>query len=823
MGIIIHIMNKILSLILLLITVIYVKAQTLPVDGVNYTVDTLENHIVGPGTQYISLRLTAPAKRLDVYFLKTDLKNPYIEIRTALGRDSIYGGEAPSTLAKRISTEQNLYFAGTNGDFYATSGYVGYPVSGNMANGEIARIPGSRNVFTIDASKIPDIGVMSYSGSVKFGSSTWTINSVNHLREDNKLVLYNRHNGKYTRTNAYGTEVLVELLNGNTWGSNKTLKAKVLKIEKGVGNMAIPKGQAILSGHGTAATNLDKLTVNDEIDIRLNLTVNANNASNFLQMTGGDNYKTMLLNGVVEQTSVWNELHPRTGLGFSQAKDTVIFCVVDGRGLSIGVTTKQLAILMKSAGAYTAVNMDGGGSSAMYVAEYGKAVNTTSDGNERAVANSVFIVSTAPTDNQISILKPYQSSVLLPRYGEHTPKFYGYNQYGVLLNSDVQGVMLSCPASLGKIEGNKFVATGTTPGNITATYNGNVTVNIPVSFQPVSNLKIRLDSVITDNRTDYPIEVVASTSAGDVLISPAALNWEIRNPDICRIEEGKVKAMKNGKTIVFGQIDEVKDSILIVVEIPSNQSIIGDSLKTSDWTLNASSFLNAQLNQVNLPVGWDHGAAVNFVHAAGRSPFIKLTNQRAFYGLPDTIRFVMNIGDMAITRALFYLRTNNETKIVSYELSNFINNKDFNLDIPLNKIFNTADRAIYPVWFDNVNFYLDASNQVESKAYTLAIKDILLVYKDFVVSGLNPVKADKFSIFPNPANNQFINLLLKEHNSQVLKTEIYNLSGQLLLSNHHGVYQGGAVTIPLKNLSSGLYLLKVYENDQFSVAKFSIE
>lgn len=816
-------MNKLYALILLLVSVLFVKAQTLLVDGVNYTVDTLENHMVGPGTHFVSLRLTASAKRLDVYFLKADLKNPHIEIRTALGRDSIYGGEPTSVLAKRISSENNFYFAGTNGDFYATSGYVGYPVSGNMVNGEIARIPGSRNVFTIDEQKIPNIGVMSYNGNVKFGSETWQINTVNHLREENKLVLFNTQNGKYTRTNAYGTEVLVELLPGNSWGTNKTLKAKVLKIEKGVGNMAIPKGKAILSGHGTAATQLDKLSVNDEIDIRLNLTISTNNVSNFLQMTGGDNYKTMLLNGVVEQTSVWNELHPRTGLGFSQAKDTVIFCVVDGRGLSIGATTKQLAILMKSAGAYTAFNMDGGGSSTMYVAEYGKAVNTTSDGTERSVANSVYVVSTAPTDNQINQLRPYQPAVLLPQYGEHIPKFYGYNQYGVLLNSDVQGVTLSCPASLGKIEGNKFIATGNTPGNITATYNGNVTVNIPVSFLPVSNLRIRLDSVITDNRVDYPIEVVASTSGGDALISPAALNWTVTNPEICRIEDGLVKALKNGKTMVTGQIDDVKDSILIVVEIPAAQTIIGDSLKTTDWTLSASSFLNAQLNQANLPAGWDHGAAVNFVHAAGRSPFIKLTNQRAFFGLPDTIRFVMNIGDMAITRALFYLRANNDTKSVSFESTAFLNNKDFNLDIPLNNIFNTADRAIFPVSFDYVNFYLDASNQVESKAYTLAIKDILLVYKDFVVSGLNPVKADKFSIFPNPANNQFINLLLKKHNSQVLKSEIYNLSGQLLQSNHHGVYQGGAVTIPLKNLTSGLYLLKVYENDEFSVAKFSVE
>ena len=816
-------MKKLYFLIFIFISVLFVQAQTLPVDGVNYTIDTLENHQVGPGTQYIALRLTAPAKRLDVYFLKANLKDPHIEIRTALGKDSIYTGEAPSALAKRISSDGNFYFAGTNGDFYETSGNVGYPVSGNVVNGEIARIPGARNVFTLDDQKIPNIGIMSYNGSIQFGTSNWAINSVNHLREENKLVLFNRHNGKYTHTNTYGTEVLIELLDGYNWGSNKTLKAKVVNIQKGVGNMAIPKGKAVLSGHGTAAANLDQLSVNDEIDLRLNLTLNSNNTSNVLQMTGGDNYKTMLLNGVVEQTSVWSELHPRTGLGFSQSKDTVIFCVVDGRGLSIGATTKQLAILMKSAGAYTAFNMDGGGSSAMYVSEYGGPVNKTSDGNERAVANSVFIVSTAPADNQISIIKPYRSSISLPVYGEHIPQFYGYNQYGVLLNSDMQGVVLTCPETLGTIAGNKFIASGNTSGSITATYNGNVTATIAVNLLPVSSLRIRLDSVMVDNRSNYPIEVIATTAGGESLISPAALNWSVSNPEICKIEEGIVKALKNGRTTVTGQINSITDELQINVVIPSTPTMIGDSLKAADWTLNASSFLNAQLNQENLPNSWEHGAGVHFVHAAGRSPFIKLINQRALFGMPDTIKILMNIGDMAISRAIIYLKANNGTSTISYEIKSFEQNKDFTLNVPVNQLFDAADRAIYPIWFDNVNFYINTSGMTEAKAYTLAVKDILLVFNDFIISGLSPVKSNSFIIYPNPVTNQTLYLQPKETNSQVLRTEIYSLTGQLLLRHQQGIYQGGVVSVPVKKLSSGTYLLKLYENEHFRVAKFTIK
>ena len=817
-------MNKIITSIFISLFFISAYAQTLTVGGTVYNIDTLENHQVVPATQYVALRLTtAPAKRLDVYFLKTDLTNPYVDIRATIGRDSIYGGEGISTAAKRKSKDGLFYFAGTNGDFYETAlPYVGYPVSGNIIDGQIAKIPGSRNVFVMSASKVPDIGVASYSGNIKFGSSNWAIHSVNHLRNENKLVLYNEFNGKVTRTNSYGTEVLVELLEGQIWGTNKTIKAKVLKVEKNIGSMAIPKGKAVLSGHGTSATQLNNLSVNDEIDIKFSLILNSS-ASNFTQMTGGDNYKTMLLNGVVEQTNVWNERHPRTGLGYSQKKDKVIFCVVDGRGVSLGATTLELAELMKSAGAYTAFNMDGGGSSTMYVAEYGKAVNTTSDGNERAVANGIFAVSTAPADNVISMIKPYKSTISLPQFGEYQPKFYGYNQYGVLLSADVQGVVLTCPSSLGIIDGDKFVATGTTSGNITATYNGISTATISVTLQAVANLKIRLDSVIVDNRTDYPIEVIATTSGGDALISPDALSWTVTDTEICKIENGIVKALKNGKTMAQGQIGSVTDEIQINVEIPSAATIIGDSMSVNKWTLAASSFLNAQLNQSNLPSGWDHGAAVNFLHAAGRSPYIRLTNQKTLFGIPDTVKMVMNIGNMALTEAIFYLKANNDTKTTSYKISSFEANKDFNISIPVDALFDISDRAVFPIKFDNVNFYINTSGMTESQPYTLAIKDLLLVYKDFVVSALKPIKSERFAIYPNPVNNKILNIRLSENNSQNVHTEIYNVSGQLLMSTQHGVYKGNSISIAIKDFSSGMYLLKVYENNQSSITKFVVD
>lgn len=68
--------------------------------------------------------------------------------------------------------------------------------------------------------------------------------------------------------------------------------------------------------------------------------------------------------------ATWDELHPRTAVGLTPDR-TVVFAVVDGRqdGVSEGVTTPELAALMQDVGVVDAINLDGGGSSTLAVAD----------------------------------------------------------------------------------------------------------------------------------------------------------------------------------------------------------------------------------------------------------------------------------------------------------------------------------------------------------------------------------------------------------------------------------------------------------------------
>jgi hypothetical protein len=82
---------------------------------------------------------------------------------------------------------------------------------------------------------------------------------------------------------------------------------------------------------------------------------------------------------------------PRTAIGVSRDRRTLILAVVDGRSSrSVGMTLAELAVLMRDLGAEDALNLDGGGSTTMWLRSDG-VVNTPSDGSQREVANHLAV------------------------------------------------------------------------------------------------------------------------------------------------------------------------------------------------------------------------------------------------------------------------------------------------------------------------------------------------------------------------------------------------------------------------------------------------
>ena len=673
-------------------------------NGNEYTIDTLSMYPVGPGTTFYELRMLRinAVSRLDCWLLAVDTRDPYVTVEQVLGTGKIIGTERPSKMAERSTTENKIFFAGSNGDFFVTQGDVGLPTNTTIVNKEYAHTPAGvgakRRLGCIDAD---GKGATAYYHSVSMqlvlSDTTLNIAHANYKRNENELVLYNIHNGTTTGTNAYGAEVQIQLLDGQEWNTTGTMKAKVTKVEDQVGSMPLDKDHAVLSGHGTMAAELNKLHVGDEFTLNFEMRLD-DEIVNVAQSIGSENYVQILQDGKVAQDGYWNELHPRTGFGVSQTRDTVFMLVVDGRSaISAGCTTKVLAEILQHYGAYNAVNWDGGGSSCLYVRPFGQ-MNNGSDGNERACGNGMFAVANVPeTDNVVVKIAPYQPIYSLPRYGVAAPQFLGYNKYGVIVETNVAGVQLSCAPEVGEVLADgRFLASGEAGGKVVATW-GDATTELDVRLLTSAPIAIRLDSVICDALHPYKIEVQGEIGNNTVEVLADALDWTSLDPTIATVTEvGVLTGVANGRTHVVGKLGDFTDTLIVDVEIPEADKIVWDDFRNvASWEVKGSP---TSFNPT-LSVPEDPNAPVNlvFTYGSGRNPFIQLSKDSLLYSKPEKI-FIPMTTNAVFEKVILMIRANNSNTTDQITFLNPKAGEENLLEVDVYERFGN-DVAIYPLHF----------------------------------------------------------------------------------------------------------------------------
>ena len=691
-------------------------------NGVEYTIDTLSMFPAGPGATFYELRMLRVSDgkgRIDSWLLTVDTKNPYVTIEGVLGSGKIIGTERPSNMAIRSTTDTKIFYAGTNGDFFVTQGDVGLPVGLTVVNSEFAHTPSAATSRRVGGVSEDMKGLLAtqleFSFNLQTATETYPISHVNYKRGENELVLYNKHNAATTATNAYGTELLAELLPGEKWETSGSVKLKITDKQQNIGSMAIPADKVVLSGHGTMAAALDALNIGDEVTVNMSLKFDGEEVD-VAQCIGGDTYALIVNNGQVEQSNFWNEVHPRTAFGASQDGTTLYFLVVDGRSVkSAGCTTKVLGEIIHHYGAYKAVNWDGGGSSCLYVRNLGQ-MNNGSDGSERACGNGMFAVANVPeVDNTIASIAPYMPIYSLPRYGVALPKFLGYNKYGVMIDTDVQGVTLSCDPALGEIlEDGRFLASGENGGTLRASL-GDITTELEVRLIASAPIAIRLDSVLCDAAHPYTVEVQGAVGNTTIDLLAAALTWTSLNPEIAAVDEtGAITGIANGTTHIIGQLGEFADTILVHVEIPTGNEMLWDDFRIADnWKLKGSSGFNPGLI---VPEEADAPVNLLFTYKSARSPYIQFEREAPIYSRPDTIRIPMTT-DAIFSKVYATVRANNALQGVNITIEPN-GASEFVLDIPVEQYFGT-DVAIWPLHFELVKCFLNTSTEKGERYITL--------------------------------------------------------------------------------------------------------
>lgn len=354
---------------------------------------------VKPGVYHIQRDTEHPLK---INVLLFDITAPAFSLKAALGDNSFSGRTRTS-----YAVEQNEALAGINGDVFTPTGL---PEGLMIIDSKVAMSPKHRATFGWTKDDMPFIGYFTDSWTwdaeviAKDGEKR-TIAGLNRECDTGDICLYNEFTPVVP---GYGNFVNVFMDPGGV----------VTEVTYQSGAV-IPEGVQVLQGSGAGAEwLLAHIEVGDKPDIviRTNYPL-----SEFTQAISGGPlivYKGEFVQDCLckftdcsevsadidteglmceDFDTWWKESHyegvymPRTGIGYDRWKQTLIVIVVDGYqlGYSRGILQTEFADLFLEFGAYTAMELDGGGSATMVLNN--TIMNNPSDQTgERFVANSLL-------------------------------------------------------------------------------------------------------------------------------------------------------------------------------------------------------------------------------------------------------------------------------------------------------------------------------------------------------------------------------------------------------------------------------------------------
>ncbi len=709
------------------------------VEGELLQVDTLYHNMVAPGISQTSLWLhNDDGRTLRAFYCTVDLTNPYITLAAVCGNDHLAGNETTTSMAQRHSQPGRRYVAGVNGDFFMTSGttsrgvsQIGTPVGSAVVEGTIFR---ARNGASSFKNFIVDVNDQVYANPFDFGGTLTVpgggqaqLGGINVNGINNRIVIYNDRYYGSTNQAAGSNEVLAVLPQGVRFETARPFKMVVAAEPSTSGDTTIPDSAYVLRGQGTASTLLGALQVGDTIEVSPTWTCNGVSVEPREIVSGNPK---ILGDGEVLDTEAErgdaNSRQPRAAIGYSDGGDKIYFMVVDGRTPnSQGVRTSALAQIMTYAGVTDAINVDGGGSATLYTSALGQR-NHPSDGVERPDGNAFFAVSTAPDDSVVASIRFVDHALKSTRFGMCQPRFYGYNQYGMLVDTDLQGVTLSCEPELGTITGGgtTFFADGTAAQGLLTAHYGNVSASMVMQVVgDASSLSLSMDSLITDTYRYTPVPMQATVGLETQVVNPAALDWVSTNEDVVTVgQNGILHGVANGEALLIGTRDSFCDTLRVIVERPTAHVMpIDPGLDVATWKISQTGGKNG------VATANGDGFDYTYTGASGRAPKITLTKTLRLWSLPDTLRLRINPGEAPVKNLVLSLRTPAMgSSYVTIEPDTIVANSEFTVDLPVVQIADTANLANYPITLQSIQINMNSSTT--GQQYTMHFNGFETVY-----------------------------------------------------------------------------------------------
>ncbi len=336
------------------------------------------------GVTYVQMNQLEPP--LAVSALIIDPKKVRAESRLAGG--TIYEPGATNgrgTVSQMVKEADAL--GGLNGDFFQwTPDPGGDPQGLAIHESKLLSIPDNRNLAFAWGAKTP-WSIASPKFSVKVSttdkSKSWTPTVINgRVPADGVGLNFEVAGQIYGPTPITVVRVAMPRRNGEISGK---VRCRILAIESNVQRANIGKNEAVIGLGGKAIEQSEGLQVGKELEIEWALTGLPKGVT---EAMGG--WPVLLKSGSYAGPKEDERAprHPRTAVGY-RADGKWVFAVIDGRQTkSVGTTFTETAEIMKWLGCREALNLDGGGSSAIKF--LGITLNRPSGGVERAVANGIL-------------------------------------------------------------------------------------------------------------------------------------------------------------------------------------------------------------------------------------------------------------------------------------------------------------------------------------------------------------------------------------------------------------------------------------------------
>lgn len=324
--------------------------------------------------------------------LEVDLR-PCVTLGAAKGGPTAVGRTRTSALLAALPAASGAV-AAVNADFFSFTP-AGVPTGAHVEAGRVVSGPGARPVVAIDSSGALHLGRLRATGEVVSGTERVALRAWNRWPADG-LTLLDAAWGVPLDSTADSSVVMrgVRLAGG---------RVRVVAVSTSVRDARglVATGDTVLlvapSAASTARALLGARRPGDTVAVRAALAPVAprDAVGGFPRLvTAGQLSPTLATDGALSFRGV----NPRSAIGWSRSGDRLWLVVVDGRqaAWSVGTTTRETAELLVALGAWDALNLDGGGSSALAIRDPARGavrvVNRPSDPTgERAVGNALVV------------------------------------------------------------------------------------------------------------------------------------------------------------------------------------------------------------------------------------------------------------------------------------------------------------------------------------------------------------------------------------------------------------------------------------------------